>query len=131
MTPQELLKPRYKIIAAYPHMALDQHDVGDIISPYGMGFVYPEKVREQYESYPHLFKRLEWWEERRPEDLPIHVKFIEDYWHYKIGEIVPVFNWYDYPNACIYHSRIGPQLFLPVSKEEYEQFLKDTVGQSK
>lgn len=69
MEAKELLRPRYKVIAAYPHMELDQHGVGDIISPYGMGFVYPEKVKEQYDSFPHLFKKLEWWEERAADEL--------------------------------------------------------------
>lgn len=60
MTKEELMQDRYKVIAPYPHMEVDQHGVGDIISPYGMGFIFPEKVKEQYDSFPHLFKKLEW-----------------------------------------------------------------------
>lgn len=69
LTKEELLAQRYKVIAPYPRMELDQHGVGDIISPYGMGFLYPEKVKEQYDMYPHLFQPLPWWSDRKPEDV--------------------------------------------------------------
>lgn len=70
MTTEELLSPRYKVIADYPHMALDEHGIGDIISPYVMKFLLPDKVNEMYSSFPHLFQKLEWWEERTEGELP-------------------------------------------------------------
>lgn len=85
-TIQELLKPRYEVIAPYPHMNLDNHVVGDIISPYVAGFMYPDRMKEFYDQYPHLFKKLEWWERREEREMPEYVK-IEKYNEvYKVRE---------------------------------------------
>jgi len=73
----DLMAPRYKVVADYPHMENDQIEIGDIISPYGMGFMYPEEVKKMYESFPHLFRKLNWWEERRPEEMPEYVKIVQ------------------------------------------------------
>ena len=66
MTTEELLKPRYKVIADYPFM---QWALGQIIllTTGNDGDYY-------FEKFPHLFKKLEWWEERKPEDMPEYVK---------------------------------------------------------
>lgn len=79
MNTEELLKPRYKVIADYPN------------SPYTVGDVYKfkKKLRNSFyekengfspanlyapDQYPHLFRKLEWWEERNETDLPQYVK---------------------------------------------------------
>lgn len=74
MTVEELLKPRYKVIADYPG------------SPFIVGSVgvkhYAEWVFElngvvsdvAVENYPHLFRLMHWSEERKPEDMPKYVK---------------------------------------------------------
>ena len=61
---QELLKPRYKVIADYPDSV----------------FIVGEILRNPtYESkYPHLFKKLEWWEDRKPEEMPKYLKHTYD-----------------------------------------------------
>lgn len=106
MTPEGLLKPRYKVIADY---FFNPYKVGDIIT-------LPEKNRsvhltttkhtdefgerisqeEHYapkviDQYPHLFKKLEWWEDRKPEEMPEYVKIQRIFEKtpcviYKIGE---------------------------------------------
>lgn len=84
MTPEELLKPRYKVIADYPGTCFE---IGEIIqwddrttetqrraliiqSSAGHGI-----KTEIADKYPHLFQKLEWWQERKPEDLPAYVKW--------------------------------------------------------
>lgn len=71
MTPEELMKPRYQVIADYPDNKLT---IGDIL----MQYVENDTVwRHRWSDghwaditvhnpsyYPHLFKKLEWWEER-------------------------------------------------------------------
>lgn len=67
---QELLKPRYRVIADYPD------------SIYPVGFVleldtnaFQDQRNDAICSkYPHLFKKLEWWEERKPEEMPQYIK---------------------------------------------------------
>jgi len=62
MTAKELLIPRYQVIADYPN------------SPYKIGaiakgnecLVNPECL----DKYPHLFRKLNWWEHRKIEEMP-------------------------------------------------------------
>ncbi len=73
-TPEELMKPRYLVIAKYPHMEQDQVGVGNVIRIYGMGFMFPDKVMELYDSCPANFRKLEWWEFREVLQMPEYVK---------------------------------------------------------
>lgn len=73
-------------------------------------------------NYPHLFKPLHWWEDRRPDDMPEYLR------------------WTDTGVVCKYHSHIGAYFYLeddngfgyalintlPATKEEYEDYLKTT-----
>ncbi len=73
MTTDELLKPRYKCIAGWPHMELENISVGDVLYLKNAG--NSEDVWNSMLSiFPHLFRKLEWWEERLPEDMPQYVK---------------------------------------------------------
>jgi hypothetical protein len=64
---QELLKPRYKAISPNEnHYPGSFWKIGDIIDPTGR--------HTQFDKYPHLFRKLEWWEERKPEEMPLYVK---------------------------------------------------------
>lgn len=72
MTTEELLKKRFKLIALYPgsHWA-----IGDIFEAAGNNCYRVESMpsiimhESILEYYPHLFKPLQWWEERKPEEL--------------------------------------------------------------
>lgn len=74
MTAQELLKPRFEIIADYPGLS---YNIGRIIEPIKEGssiydcFEAPASETIQFpEKYPHLFRKLNWWEKRGIEDMP-------------------------------------------------------------
>jgi len=98
MTTEELMNPRYKVIADYPN------------SPFNIGEILLLKSKNCYESnldkqiytdrypekYPHLFKPLAWPEERKPEDMPEYLKPIEEFnqWPGLILKVASV-----YPNA--------------------------------
>jgi predicted transcriptional regulator len=69
---EELLQPRFKVIANFPDST---RNIGDII--------YVDNKKEKYWSenyekwlstFPHLFKKLEWFEDRKIEDLPEYLK---------------------------------------------------------
>lgn len=68
---EDLMIPRYKVIADYPGCFAIVGSVWDedvIIN-------YLLQNDERYiNKYPHLFKELYWWEERKPEDMPMYVK---------------------------------------------------------
>ncbi len=73
MTPEELLKPRYKVIADYPNQ---YYSIGHVITEESGMFqeLDIDFPLDYLNQYPHLFKKLEWWEDRLPEDMPQYVK---------------------------------------------------------
>lgn len=72
MTKEELLIPRYKVIADYPGNGLD---VGTIMNPSPdwkeFTIVFWCKANDKF---PHLFQRLPWWSDRKVEDMPYYLK---------------------------------------------------------
>jgi hypothetical protein len=111
MNTEDILKPRYKVIADYPR------------SPYVIGNIISDDDKEytcEYMSrFPAIFKPLEWWEDREESDMPKYVKSLIDQKYYKVITSNPVsFRGFkegdliiDYPwgNA------------LPATEEEYNQ----------
>ena len=76
MTKEELLKPRWKVIADFPD---SDYKVGDIEDRNWTKYVNGEDDTDgivwQISDFPHLFKQLEWWEERTISQLPDYVKY--------------------------------------------------------
>ena len=68
MDAKELLKPRYEVIADYPGST---NIIGDILEcpNYENDFTANFWV-EANEKYPHLFRKMNWWENRKREDMP-------------------------------------------------------------
>ena len=74
MNNEELLRRRWKVIADYPKSV---YNVGDILNGgwRSEDLIYCDTDGPRWSHYPHLFKELEWWEERAIEDLPDYVKY--------------------------------------------------------
>lgn len=74
MTPEELPRPRWLRIADYPGMTIGDSDKiftsPDISSPEADAI-----MRSYYERFPAIYRELQWWEMREPEELPKYVKF--------------------------------------------------------
>ncbi|MBC7866252.1 MAG: hypothetical protein H7X88_01850 [Gloeobacteraceae cyanobacterium ES-bin-316] len=78
---EELLQPRYKVIGLWPNSG--KTELGDIIKieiNTTTGFHFREATffgpviqMKKLDQYPHLFKKLKWWEEREIADLPEYV----------------------------------------------------------
>jgi hypothetical protein len=84
----DLLKPRVKCIAPYPGM--NNRKVGDIIE-WIEGLHGPQDLwLGVYGEYPHLFKPLQWWEERGIDEMPEYVKCI---WENKLIGIYKIQKW--------------------------------------
>jgi hypothetical protein len=79
MTTEELLRPRYKVIADYPGSIFTTSDIVEFIKDTNdprrsVFWLVNKKVstgqsHEFFEHYPHLFRKLQWWEERKDGDI--------------------------------------------------------------
>lgn len=132
MTPEQLLRPRYKVIADYPcrphpigsiiEWCGDPHETKTLFTLPGSQHNYPEF---KFKEYPNLFRKLEWWEERKPEDMPNYVRSIkQEYWHgINVDNVIAVKEWVLLLNIPYiiqsdteeYH----PSNFLPANESEY------------
>jgi len=71
MSNEELMEPRIKIIADYPGAFAI---VGSVWTE-DCGVHYIQHHEElNADKYPHLFRKLQWWEERTPEEMPKYIK---------------------------------------------------------
>lgn len=99
LSAEELMYPRWELVAYYPFCSIR---LGEIITElptdddaYERIFVYGtrkpfRKINFCPEDYPHLFKKLNWWEHRSEEDMPKKVicKAIPG-----DQEVIEVFRW--------------------------------------
>jgi hypothetical protein len=93
LLPASLMAPRYKVIADYPD---NPFAVDHILNLKNVGGFWRfqwadyDGLRYEMEShfieYPHLFKKLEWWEERKVEEMP-------EYFKHKTGQVLRVQKW--------------------------------------
>jgi hypothetical protein len=71
MSNEDLMKPRYKVIADFPEPRNHPYyEVGSVIR------AITKEDEEYFGKYQTLFKPLQWWEERKPEEMPEYVKHI-------------------------------------------------------
>jgi hypothetical protein len=77
MTAAALLRPRYEIIADFPG---NGYNVGRVIVPITRsGKIFDcidapsSETITNPEKYPHLFRKMSWWEKRDVKDMPKYV----------------------------------------------------------
>lgn len=75
MNAKELMKPRYEVIADYPS---NLDPVGTILKcpDYDNDFTKEYWVQSN-DNYPHLFRKLNWWEYRTAEEMPKKVMSLQ------------------------------------------------------
>lgn len=71
MTIEQLLQPRYKVIEEYPNSPFEIDDIFFVNQD--EEYINPP-IGIQPFKYPHLFKKLSWWEGRDIEDMPKYLK---------------------------------------------------------
>lgn len=81
----DLLVPRFKVKASWPDMG--KVKVGDTIC------IADLEAIEEMRNMNHLFREMEWWEERYPEDMPKYVRKLSDIGYYVEGDILKVADW--------------------------------------
>jgi len=125
---EELLRPRFKVIADFPDSCLD---VGEIIT---IGEGVFETV-EWWRKYPHIFKELKWFEERTKDEMP---KYVESNYDggFKRGMVSKVVSIEQESSSVIfptclllcyiegYNNRLNFANLLPATEQEYLQFKK-------
>ena len=85
MKAKELLKPRYEVIAEYPKC---QFKTGEILSRikfatndcYHTDLFAPVggHLLSELEMFPHLFRKMDWWEFRSVENMPSKIMRVFD-----------------------------------------------------
>lgn len=141
----DLLAPRYKVVAKWP----GGYEIGTILHSDNAGELWNEVagycwsncgIREKdVEKYPALLRKLEWWEDRKPEELPPYIR-IKDVIH-KVsrwalnmsGDLLPWKSGFtehnEYPTIIItYNWRRSAQ---PATEEEYNAYLASKGEQTK
>lgn len=123
---EHLLEPRFKVIAGYPGTLWS---VGAIIE-YCITTETPEDFTAYYQQWPHLFKRLAWYEERRLHNLPAFVKFtdgkvcnVEGYGNTAGGTLHVMF---------LHEGKLRSRpvrMCVPATEQEYNDYLKSTKTQ--
>lgn len=129
---EELLKTRFKVIGDYPD---SQFKVGEILyipnhKAFPTWFQTNRRSNNEgrfeavLEKYPNIFKKLFWWEERQPEDMPEYVRQIRSQKIIKSEYDFPkllsgpfVENYTTSPHSYIFY-------FVPATKEEYDNQIK-------
>ena len=113
MTVEELLMPRYKVIADYPGMD-DSYEIGEVLKPAYTGIV---------DAYPHLFRKLNWWEERKVEDMPEYVKpIVAPYYIFKVTRFTQ-------DEYCYFIGNNGKEIgefisrFEPATEQQYNDYI--------
>ena len=69
MKAEELMRPRFEVIADYPSSI---YEIGQILES------TTENMVLFFQKYPHLFRRLNWWEHRTAEEMPKKVMSLAD-----------------------------------------------------
>lgn len=135
MSNEELLQPRYKLIADYPNnkdFVLDKiiEMNGQMAKGYPQYEVEDCQGKRQYlftffELYPHLFKKLEWQEERNVEEMPKYIKYLSNGKVYEAikylerNSIVLLMD--DYWKIEI-KNQLGEPFWMPSTEDEYNAY---------
>lgn len=121
LSKEQLIAPRYKVIADYPKSL---YPVGTIIRADGQSedLLYCDWEGPRCRDYPHLFRKLEWWEERVVSEMPKYVKFkskfVVEVSRYGVGtDSKKMYAVFDYKGKCMARPL---KTLLPSDESEYQ-----------
>lgn len=122
---EDLLVPRYKVIADYPNSTFS---INEILYSDAFGkFTQYEDYgtwQLQPEIYSSIFKKLEWWEEREEIEMPEYVRNTSSDYCFKVKKWIKLFG------EClaidkIKEGGIKASWLIPITKEEYLKYKSD------
>jgi len=131
MNAQELMKPRFEVIADYPNCPFKVKDLIYNKFKYIFGTDNTNQVLtlKDIEKYPHLFKKLNWWDKRNIEDMPTYIKsesqVVKPKWEMEEWRGKKYWRAYDL-EAAKYNMSLSFKLdyFEPATEQEYLEFKK-------
>lgn len=125
----DLMKPRYKVIAEDTSGDWTKDNIITFEEDFmqrPVYYLYDDEGKRGFkpgffDGYPHLFKPLQWWEERKPEEMPRYVA-------HKLGGYYEVFQWHK-NSVGVWRCDVQIALFfigdiVPISETEYNSYLK-------
>lgn len=133
MTKEELLQPRYRVIANFPQQNSPIGHIYELkkMELAKMGTI--EEMEKYFNQYPALFKKVEWWENREVKDLPQYLKCIETPdQKISVGQILKIKDYFGddlgycgrsedvQENICV----LNTNCYVPATEEEFENYLK-------
>lgn len=79
MDAKELMIPRFEVMAFYPGCnSHNIYEIGSVLTDNGKTAVNDQDGKAvfpiDFEQYPHLFRKLNWWEYRTVEQMPQKLK---------------------------------------------------------
>lgn len=116
MKAEELMKPRFEVIADYPS---NQNPIGTVLECPNYDHDFTKKYWiESNEKYPHLFRKLNWWEHRKVEDMPQKVKAVgfDDVYEIEEWDMSLMIGWVDKKERqCCYLRLFNPEYgYFPI-----------------
>lgn len=122
MSTEDLMKPRYKVIADYPSSS---YKIGEIIQL----DKDQKNAKLYYSSFPAIFSPLEWWEERELTDMPKYLMTkdemdmfeVVEYGNYIKSDVIVY--WHVTKNKG-WHSLYD---LLPCSESEYLNYTNQSI----
>jgi hypothetical protein len=130
MTQQELLQPRYKVIAEDTSAKFRLNQI--IYHPDGWhDYIWcvnneRENIIFNPEKYPHLFQKLEWWEERHADEMP---KYLKDTKSKEVYELLTYIPPYAIGQASDYRVRVHFNHLEPATGEDYKNQFHPSIEQ--
>lgn len=134
MTAEQLLIPRVQLTAQYPGSNLT---VGDILYKHTFeetgNYCYvtnPEvlllgssKRKDEVEEHPHLFKPLQWYEFRKPEEMPEYVKRVKGL-QSNIGDVRKVKEFLGFGKVVVFDEQTDglTEFWEPATHQDYITF---------
>lgn len=134
MNAQELMKPRFEVIAVFPFCPVV---IKEQLERVTNTLFIVSKIGEnanvwhlsEIEKYPHLFRKLNWWDKRNIEDMPTYIKsetqVVKPDWQLEEWMGNKYLRAYD-SSAKKYNMSLSfkLQLFEPATEQEYLEFVK-------
>lgn len=124
MTTEELLKPRYKVIAGYPNSEFEVGEIFPDCEP-DLAEGFKDFTIKEMAKYPHLFRRMGWWAERTDKEIK-SIQYLKLVKGENAGQVGKVDKWKGDPLYAIV-GRFVWQLeygaFEPATETEYNNYL--------
>lgn len=123
---EKLLQPRYRCIADFPQWSVFKIRKGDILEKKGIHFSGGNTSRGINETdivlYPDVFKLMNWWEDRTPDEMPKYVALSNPDYVYSVQKVIKF--WNDMVLTEDWDSFQLLDKFIPATEQEFISYKK-------